>query len=155
MSTESTAGITKQLVARLLDAAPEPLTGGGTVRELLSDRVYVRRPPDSVVYPFAVVNLALRTDPNFDNSRMTGSFECTVFARPLTRAEQCEEIADRIMQAFAGYKSAVQGLTFVSGLQRDALPAFHDPADSDVTAIRVVAQVVVWPLLLIGGMPAQ
>ena len=154
MSTELTSSLVKQLIAAVLDTPPEPLTGGGTVREMIGARLYVRRPPDNATYPYGVVNLALRTDPAYDNTRLTGTFECTIFTRPLTRAEEAEEIADRVMQALAGYRSASRGLVYATGITRDALPVFRDPADSEVTGIRVAAALAVWPQLLIGGNPA-
>jgi hypothetical protein len=153
MSTESTGSLTKQLVTAIMDTAS--INGGATVRELTTGRVYVMRPPDGVAFPFVVVRLqSFRTDPNYSQLRATGTLECTVYARPRSRAEEAEEIADRIVQCLLNYTSAVQGMTFGTGLSRQTLPMMSDPADADVVAIRVAADFAVWPLFLTGGTPA-
>lgn len=150
MTTESTASLVKQLVAFLLDAVP--VTGGNTLRELVAARVYVNRPPDAAQYPYVVVRLyGMRNDPSFDNARMVCTLECTTFARPRSSMETAEQIGDRIMQACAAYRSATQGIVFCTGIQRDTLPAFHEPSDSDVTAVRVAASLALWPALLLGS----
>ena len=149
MTTDTTANLTKQLIGLALDTAN---AAGTTARSLIGARAYINRPPDNATYPFAVARLYnYRTDPSFDNTRCTATLELVVFARPRTTAQTAEQIADVLCQAFARMRVATSGILSCNGVTRDTLPEFHEPADSDVTAIRVTAALIVWPILLLGG----
>lgn len=145
MTTESTVAITKQLVAVALDT---PNGSGVTARSLVGANVFVGTPPDGATYPNVVARLyGMQSDPNFDNTRVTATLELTVFARPRATAELAEQVADCLLVAFKQFRSATSGLAWCRGYQRDTLPAFREPADNDVVAIRVAAQLAFWPLL--------
>ena len=155
MSSESTASLMKQFVAAILAYSPEPLTGGSTIADLTSSRVYIGRPPDGVLFPNIVVRLAaFRTDPDYSNRRATGTLECLVYARPRSKAEEAEEIADRLVQLLSQYRAVSRAIVFGAGVLRQSVPAFSDPADKEVVAVRVVADFVCWPALLIGTIPS-
>ena len=154
MSTESTSSLTKQLVAAILDTAPTT-TGGGTVREMIGTRIYVAHVPDNTAYPFVVVRLqSFKTDQTYSDLRATGQLEVTVFARPRTKAEDAEELTDRILQALVGYSNASRGFVFGTSYTRQTLPMFSEPGDKDVYALRVLFDFACWPLFLTGGTPA-
>jgi hypothetical protein len=57
-------------------------------------------------------------------------------------------VADRMDQAMLRYTDAASGLVGAWGRTRQALPAFKEPADSDVVQIMLEYTLVVWPAYL-------
>lgn len=131
-------------------------SGGGTVADILGERVYFVSPPANATYPFGVLRyIDGRTSKAYSGERMKGILELLLIARPAdaTYAQALELAADRAqaaMQFFREGNSAptTTGLIFVVDGGRDTLPPPAEPVDAQTYSIRLTWDVVIWPRYL-------
>jgi hypothetical protein len=145
MTTTSTANVWRQVRSRILTYQPPT---GTTLQARLVGRLYHVQAPDDAPWPHAIGVLRLRTDGAYNGDRKEGELEVTLYDRPRSRAEALEDMADVVDQAMLRYADGSNGLVFSREGRRDTLPAFLAPADREVCAIRLVYQLVVWPVYL-------
>lgn len=147
MATTSTASLAKQLRSRLLTYAPP--ASAPTLNTMIGGRLYIDRGPDVITFEYGIMRLINRQISNdYDPVRETPELEIQLYANNASRAQALEGMADVCDMAMTDYKDATSGLTFSRGRRRDTLPPFTDPADREIIAIRLVYELVVWPLYL-------
>ena len=145
MSTTSTANIWRTVRSRILGYQPP---SGATLQTRLGGRFYMVQAPDDADWPHAIGRLTLPSSGAYNGERLEGELELQIYDRPRSKAEALEDMADVADQAMLRYADATSGLIFSRERRRDTLPAFLPPADREVVAIRLVYQLVVWPLYL-------
>ena len=145
MSTTSTANIWRTVRSRILGYQPPT---GATLQTRLSGRLYYVQAPDNAPWPHGIGTLRLPSSGAYNSERLDGELELMLYDRPRSKAEALEDMADVADQAMLRYADGSSGLVFSRERRRDTLPAFLPPADREVVAIRLVFQLVVWPLYL-------
>lgn len=118
---------------------------------LLGGRLYIIRPPEDAVYPYAVMRLNLATSGTYNGERATGVLEVVLYDRPVTEVnlKRLEQMADVAQGALFAYSDASGGgLIFSRQSARQTLPPFIDPADANLAAVRVTFDITVWPRVL-------
>jgi hypothetical protein len=164
VSTDSTTGLEAVLRTRLLTF--EPLDGSGTVASALGStqtgagsdgNLYWDRAPDNLDRIMAAQGDPLRWGVLRLKNRRTGGdgmerdmmeLEVMLYGRPRSQKAALDGVADRMDQAMLRYTDAASGLVGAWGRTRQALPAFKEPADSDVVQIMLEYTLVVWPAYL-------
>jgi hypothetical protein len=145
MTTTSTANLWRQMRVRLLTYVPR---SGATLRTRIGDRLYYVQAPDNAAWPHGIATLRLPNDGAYNGERLEGELEVLLYDRPRSKQEALEDMADIADQAMLRYADGTSGLVFSRERRRDTLPANLPPADREVCGIRLVYQLVVWPLFL-------
>ncbi len=150
MSTVSTDAILKTLRDRMLSFAPAG--GGATLGSRLSSRMYQGQAPDNAPFRYGVMRLVNRRSGG-DGSRSTADLEVMLYGRGAASAIEVERDADLVDQAFQHFREAsttvgADGLIFAGEWTRDTIPQIGDSVDRDVSNIRIVQSLVLYPRYL-------
>lgn len=153
MPTDSTVNLGTVIRNRLLTFVPK--AGGQTLMQKLGGattdqaRLYRDAPPDTAVYPFAVMRLINRAnDRDYDYEKDPLDVEVMFFGRPRSQAQLMEDCADLADQAMLRWREPTGGLIYSKGRTRDTLPPPVEPADREVVQVRCVYSLAVWPTYL-------
>jgi len=76
------------------------------------------------------------------------ALEINVYHRPRLRASIAEDLADLVQSALLRWHDSSSGLVFAQGCERATIPPLPAPADRELVHVRLVCQLVAWPLFL-------
>lgn len=144
LDTNSLLGIFRLMRDRIMNFTPQG--GGGTIGSLLPGGFQYIQAADGLKTAHAVGRLGFRRENN--GLRLEGTLEVQIYARPRSKQEDVEHIADLMQEALLQWADARSGVVFSGGDVRDSLPIFPDPADREVAGVRIVFDVVCWPYYL-------
>lgn len=148
MTTESTTALLKQLRAAILTTPdPEGRRVSDTLGTVAQGRLWLGHGPDDAAYPHGTLRLFSQRY-SLHGVRLQGMLEVMLFARPRSQTSALELLADLCVGALLQYADGSSGLLRAEPAQRDTLPAVEEPGDADVVQIRLLFDVVAFPLQL-------
>lgn len=148
MSTVSTVRLFQQLRDRILGfTTPDGESPADELGSGVNGRLFYAQAPDDVTTPYVVATL-VNQQITMQGSRLRADLELMVYDRPRSRQAAAEHLADWIKGALIGYRDKTSGLVFTNPPTSDSLPPVPSPGDADLVQVRVVAEVVAYPLYL-------
>lgn len=123
-----------------------------------SARLYADSAPDFQTWPgtYAVMRIINNVTSDFGSGdRLDFDIEIMIFARPrggvAGQIRNAHKLADLIEGAFLRYTlgTTTDGLIYITGRTRDALPAGTGDIDREVIQLRLVFSALTWPMYLI------
>src|SRR5689334_230452 len=96
MTTASTTDFVKAIVDRIRDYTD---AASRSVGSICDDRVFVTQAPDDAAYPYVVLRLDTRSDPDTCNIREEFELDVTAYGRPRAKEQETELLAELILKA--------------------------------------------------------
>lgn len=151
-TTDSTTDFVKAIVTRIRDYADANSRSVGTICD---DRVFVSQAPDNADYPYVVLLIDTRTDPDTANIKERFELTATAYGRPRAKEQETELLAELILKALLTWRvsGASDGLVVVTSAQRNSDPPLDEPEDRDIVARGVIAEGYSYPLYLTSAVP--
>lgn len=154
MSTDTTTLLLKTCANR----ARSYVIPAGTVPRLneLKAQVHIDIAPPDAPFPYVVLTiLEAETDPDFGGRCEKLSLEATIHGRSREDIEVVRSIDDALRQAFLSFHeaSADFGLTYFTGVRREAPAPLGSPSAPEAFAMRLVFDGVTWPAVLTDAIP--
>jgi hypothetical protein len=103
--------------------------------------------PDGASFPYGALRL-MNHAASCNDVRRTAQLEVQLYCQPRENLGELEAIADVVEQALHGYADSAGGLVKCRLSDRDTLPRFPKPADAELGAIRLVFDLVTFPLFI-------
>lgn len=159
MATTSTNSMLDQWRSRLLDYVPgSPFTTlnvylGGTDAVGLTPRVdgrlFLDRPSDKAAFPYGVMRIVDNTQStDYDPNRYVIQLEVMLHGNKASHASILEDAADVCDKAMNRYVDSTSGITWARDRSRSTAPATSDPAFREAATVRLVYELVCYPLYL-------
>lgn len=144
MTTTSTKGWLASIRTQLLNSEHD----GQTLDEVLS-ALYIKRAPDKAVFPYGIMRIVDdSTNPNYDANRLTIQLEVMIHGNQDSHATVVEDAADLCDVALNEYVDSSSGITWSRARSRSTAPATSDPAYRENSVVRLLYELVVYPLYL-------
>lgn len=141
--TTSTNAFLDQVRSRLLTF------NGNALNTALGGRLYIDWAPDVATFHYAimrVVDNSVATE--YDATRLIVQLEVMIHGNRRTQAAAVEDAADLFDMAMAEYVDATSGIVWNRARTRATAPATSDPAFRENATVRLVFELVVYPLYL-------
>jgi hypothetical protein len=144
MTTTSTTGWLAAIRTQLLTNVHE----SATLDDVLT-ALYIKRAPDKAVFPYGIMRIVDdSTNPNYDANRLTIQLEVMIHGNKDSHATVVEDAADLCDIALNEYVDSSSGITWSRARSRSTAPATSDPAYRENSVVRLLYELVVYPLFL-------
>ena len=142
MATTSTTSLQDQLRTRLL-------TFNTNALDAIVTDLWIDYPPDTATFPYGVMRIVDNTqDTDYDANRFTVQLEVMIYGNKRSQMQAVENAADACDRAMIDYVDSTSGITWARGRTRATAPATNDPAFRESATVRLVYELVVYPLYL-------
>lgn len=146
MATTSTKEWLQQIRQRLLTFVPPD--NGDALDDILST-LYIKRASDKATFPYGIMRVVDDTqNTDYDANRFTVQLEVMIHGNQDAHATVVEDAADLCDMAMQDYVDSSSGLTWARGRSRSTAPATDDPAYRENATVRLVYELIVYPLFL-------
>lgn len=143
MATTSTNAMLDQIRTRLLSFSTNALSTA------LGGRLWLDAAPDQAVFPYGVMRVVDNTQSTeYDANRYVIQLELMIYGNKRSQAAAVEDAADYADQAMNDYVDAASGIMWARNRTRATTPATDDPAYRETASVRLVYELVVYPLYL-------
>lgn len=119
------------------------------------ERVYVRAVPSPVVFPYITLLLNRTSQSAYNGYREIATLEVQCIGKPESQLPLVESAMDIVDQCLTSLTDARSGLTVGRSRNRQTIPQFSTPADSNVVGVLGVYDLFLWPVVLTSRAQAQ
>lgn len=147
MATTSTNAILDQIRTRLLTF--QPPAAAATLTTRLGGRLWIDWAPDTAAFPYGIMRVVDNTRAtDYDANRDVIQLEVMIHGNKRTQSDDVEDAADVCDMAMNDYSDSTSGMVFCRNRSRSTAPATEDPAYRENAIVRLVYELVVYPLYL-------
>lgn len=143
MATTSTVSYLDQIRTRLLSFTSNALSTA------LGARLWIDAAPDTAGFPYGIMRVVDNSQSTeYDANRYVVQLELMIYGNKRSQAAAVEDAADLADKSMIDYVDATSGITWCRARTRATTPASEDPAFRENVSVRLVYELVVYPLYL-------